>query len=295
MNKLLNLLLLLLFSVSIRAQPVPAQAMAVPDEAAFLVYLSQQLQQALPEYRFRVSGRSIWGENRSGEPLGQFDPVPTHQRCLREPVQCPQVVEQYVSTVSELARIRRHAPNVSQLRLTLRPARFVADVRQQSGPTVLYSQPAPGDMLAVPILDYQSSLRYVGEGELKRLGLTEAQLFEISRRNMLTALLPLKAIAPRLPPNDFGRIEAEDHTASRVLMHEDWAELAAQMKESLIVMVPTPNNLFFTDSANVLQVLAMQRVGQDMYRASARALSLQLLRWTPSGWENWTARSSTAQ
>lgn len=270
-----------------------ASAIAVPiptDEAAFLSYLAQRLHQTLPDYQFRVTGRALWGEGRRGEPLGQLDALPTHRQCLNEPVQCERIVDQYTRTVGELARIHKQPPDVSMLRLTLRTAEFVNDMRRQvpaDGAAPIYARPAPGGLMAVAVLDFQNSLRFVGESELRRLGLSEDQLFDHGRRNLRTRLMPLQAIAPRLPDNDFGRIEAEDHTASRVLLHDDWAVLAAQMKQSLIVVLPTPNNLLYCDSANPFKLAAMMRAAQDLYRRTPRPLSLQTLRWTRSGWEVW--------
>lgn len=287
MKKLL-LFTFLLLSLAVGAQPAPASAALPADEAGFLADLVQRLQQALPDHQFRISGHSLWGQRHDGEVLGQLDPQSTYQFCRSSPRRCTEALEQYVSTVAELARTRRQPLNAAQVRLTLRPQAFVDEVRQQNAArsgTQIYARPVVAGLVMVPVLDFLNSLRFIGAGELNKLKLSEDQLFELGRRNLQTGLLPLQVMAKRPGNGDFGRIEAEDHAASRVLLHADWAHLAAQYQQHLVVAIPTPNVLLYGDGANPAQIASMRRATQELYQRASRPLSLQLLRWTATGWD----------
>ncbi|MFM2058602.1 MAG: hypothetical protein RLY71_2987 [Pseudomonadota bacterium] len=290
--KTLALLLALLIHLVATAQPAAppsAVSSAIPaDEPGFLNHLVGRLQQVLPDYQFRISGQSLWGQRSDGEPLGQLDPMPTYRSCQDRPDLCKSAVDQYATTVRELALTRRQPGTLAQLRLTLRPSSFVDQVRQQTGtdgPARIHARTVLPGVVMVPVLDFQNSLRFVGAAELRQLGLTEERLFETARHNTQSALLPLSVIARRPAGGNFGFIDAEDFAASRVLEHADWSDLAAQYHQQLAVMLPTPNFVLYGDAANPLQLAVMRREGQKIYQRSARPLSLDLLRWTPTGWE----------
>ena len=286
--KTLALLLALLIHLVAAAQPATPPPAVPSDEAGFLNHLVGRLQQVLPDYQFRISGQSLWGQRNDGEPLGQLDPMPTYRSCQNTPSLCNGAIDQYVTTVKELARTRHEVGTTTQLRLTLRSSSFVDQVRQQTGsegPARLYARAVLPGLLMVPVLDFQNSLRFVGAGDLRKLGMSEDRLFETARGNLQNILLPLSAIARRPASAPFGVIDGEDFAASRVLLHADWSDLAAQYHQQLAVMLPTPNFVLYGDAANPLQLAVMWREGQKIYQHSARPLSLDLLRWTPTGWE----------
>jgi len=288
--KTLALLLALLIHLVATAQPATPPQAVPSDEAGFLNHLVGRLQQVLPDYQFRISGQSLWGQRNDGEQLGQLDPMPTYRSCQNTPSLCNGAIDQYVTTVKELVKTRHQTGTVAQLRLTLRTARFVDQVRQQTGAdgTVrIYARVVIPGVVMVPVLDFQNSLRFVGAGELRKLGLTEDQLFETARSNLQRTLWPLPAVAQRPASGDYGLIdgEIESFAASRVLLHADWSGLAAQYHQQLAVMLPTPNFVLYGDAANPIQLAVMRREGQKIYQRSAQPLSLDLLRWTPTGWE----------
>lgn len=302
MKKFLLSFLLMLQCCVVLAQPLfsgePAMGPVPTDEPGFLTFIARRLQQLLPYHEFQVSGHSVWGQRKDGEALGQLDPLPTYRFCVQDAVRCPDAVDQYTRTVVELARVRSQPVTAGQVRLALRNQAFVDEVRHRAtadgAGAPLFVRPFVPGIVVVPVLDFLGSVRYVGTFELNRLKLTEEQLFDVGRSNLQTSMLPMQAVARRPATGHYGSIEAEDHAASRVLLHSDWAELAAQFNHQLAVLLPTPNIVLYGDAANPVQIEVMRRTALDMYKRSLRPLSLQLLRWTPSGWTLMNAGDESA-
>jgi uncharacterized protein YtpQ (UPF0354 family) len=142
-----------------------------------------------------------------------------------------------------------------------------------------------GDLWLVCVADLPSSVRVLNRGDLEKLGLSKDEAIALGRQNVSASLRPLNAVTQPLPPQGFGYIEDNEYESSRILLHGEWAELAATMKGDLIVAVPGDRLTVYGDSGRPQAVPAMAAFARYALDRMQRPISATLFRWTPSGWE----------
>lgn len=130
----------------------------------------------------------------------------------------------------------------------------------------------------------KSSLKWVGEKELKKLNLSEPGLFDLGRQNLRKLQRPLSEVA-KIPVGDAVGSIAEEFAFSRLLFPEDWASMAKALSGKLVVMVPNPNLLVYGDGSSALKIDALRTLGAEAARRSEQPLSDTILVWTEKGWK----------
>jgi len=175
----------------------------------------------------------------------------------------------------------------AQVRLVVRPDDYVAQARQQmaANKVELLARPLVAGLWIVPVVDAPRSMRLVTRDDLAVLKLDEEAMFELGRTNLREQLRPLRDAAPVPRARELGRLGEDDYESSRLILHAEWADLAAKMNNQLVVMVPASNLLIYGDGATAASLDALRALGREAARGSPRPLSLALLRWTMAGWE----------
>lgn len=267
----------------------PAAAQQVPlDEKGFVTYVAERLRNVAPKLTFRmVQSLSIDAATADGKVVGRLGLERIWQFCTRNNASCAGAVTRYVEGMAEVLSDQTRPVERAQVRLVVRPDDYVAQARRQmaENKVELMARPLVAGLWVVPVVDSPRSMRLVTKDDLAALKLDEEAVFELGRRNLREQVKPLRDVAPVPRQGEIGRLGEDDYESSRLILHAEWADLAARMNHQLVVMVPASNLLIYGDGATAAGLDSLRALGREAARGSPRPLSIVMLRWTVAGWE----------
>jgi uncharacterized protein YtpQ (UPF0354 family) len=264
-------------------------AQSIPmDEDSFTKIAVERLAKELSEYNLKPAGKlTIEGKRADGESTGQVSLDRVYAYCVRNAQSCAAAMDQFSKGIAESIKERDRPIDPSMVRLVVRPSAYAEQIRKQmtsSGGTIYFKDVAPS-LIAIPVLDFARSVRYVNDKDLVKLTLSEDQLFQLGMQNLRSQSRQFSEVAPVPKANSLGYIDGEDYASSRILFHDDWKILNSKLNNKLVVSLPAPNTLLYGDGSTSAGVDALRTLAADVARKSDRPLSLTLLQWTESGWE----------
>jgi uncharacterized protein YtpQ (UPF0354 family) len=121
--------------------------------------------------------------------------------------------------------------------------------------------------------------------DLEALKLSETEAFDAAKANLATDLKPLASVLKPVVGKSIGYLEEHAYDSSRLVLHDEWRQLANDLGGSLIVAVPTTSVLLYGSGATAEAVDAMRTFALNVGRKSQRPLSPLVFRWTSEGWE----------
>ena len=267
----------------------PAAAQQVPlDEKGFTGYVAERLRKVAPKLTFRtVQGLGVDAATAEGKVVGRLGLERIWQFCTRNNTRCEGAITRYVEGMAEVLSDQTRPVERAQVRLVVRPDDYVVQARRQMAENKvdLLARPLVAGLWVVPVVDSPRSMRLVTKDDLAGLKLDEEGVFELGRRNLREQVKPLSEAAPLPRRGEIGRLGEDDYESSRLILHGEWADLAAQMNHQLVVMVPASNLLIYGDGATAAGLDALRALGREAARGSPRPLSIVMLRWTVAGWE----------
>ena len=267
-----SLALLLLLAGAAFAQPVPL------DEKSFTGYVMERLRKSAPKLAFRASETlGVDAVTAEGKVIGRLDLDRLWQLCTRNAAHCETAVARYTGEMAQVLMEQTRPIERSQVRLVVQPGDYIAN---KEG---LVARPLVAGLWIVPVADSPNSMRLITKEDLAQLKLDEEGVFELGRRNLREQVKPLPQGVPRR--GEIGRLGEDDYESSRLILHGEWADLAAKMNNQLVVMVPASNLLIYGDGATAAGLDALRALGREAARGSPRPLSIVMLRWTVAGWE----------
>ena len=257
------------------------------DAESFTKVAAERVQRELPAYDVRPTIRlTLEAKRVDGEPV-QLSLDRIYAFCSRNARSCNAELHQYAKGIAETIKDRDRPIEKAMVRIAIRPTEYVERIKKQMGSSSVpvYGRPVGGGLSVVAVLDYTRSVRYVGEKDLSKLGLSEDEVFKAGEENIRASVRPLSEVTPVPGQNSFGSITGEEYASSRIAFHGDWKNLAEKLNGSLIVMLPAPDILLYGDGSTPTGIEVLRAFGRDMAKKSARPLSSVILRWVPSGWE----------
>lgn len=276
------LVMLALWSSVCTAQSIPL------DYDPFTNLVVERLSKELPDYSLHPAGKlTVEGQRADGESTGQVSLDRIYAFCLRNTQSCSAAMDQFSKGIAESVKERNRPIEPAMVRLAVRPSEYAEQIRKQyagSGGFIYSREVAPG-LVAIPVLDFSRSVRYVNNKDLDKLALSEDELFRLGEKNLRANSKPLTEVAAIPQANSLGTIVGEDYASSRILFHNDWQSFSAKLNNKLVVVVPAPDVLLFADGSTSAAVDALHTFAADVARKSGRPLSLTLLLWTECGWE----------
>ena len=282
MNRFAAFLALALAAAAALAQQVPL------DEKGFTGYVAEQLRKVAPTLTFRmVENLGVDAATKEGKVVGRLGLERVWQFCTRNRDRCAGAVTQYVEGMAEVLSDQTRPVERAQVRLVVRPDDYVSQARRQmaENKVELLARPLVANLWIVPVVDTPRTMRLVTKDDLAALKLDEEAVFELGRRNLREQIRSLDQVAAPAQGNAIGRLGEDDYESSRLILHAEWADLAARMQNQLVVMVPASNLLIYASGATPAGLDALRELGREAARGSPRPLSLVMLRWTVAGWE----------
>lgn len=144
-----------------------------------------------------------------------------------------------------------------------------------------------GDVSVVWMLDGDQGMKLVTSTDLTELKLTQAEAAKVALANLQAANdrpLAVKRISAPEDPLVLALSDKDSLAASRVLLVERWAEVAKQVKGTLVVMMPNRDLVLATGSGEPKGVSTMLALGRDTLSTIDHPLSTQLIEWNSNGW-----------
>jgi hypothetical protein len=207
---------------------------------------------------------------------------------------CGAELDRYVHAVKELYGETEVPVTPEALRVVVRTADYVEPVRRDAQQAATpekakESEPLPqafvDGLLALPVLDAPSLLRYLSRGDAQKLGLSPEQAHALGLARLRAAQKPLGEVAKPVAAGRIGTLAGDSYASSRVLFPADWAPLARAQAGVLVVALPTTDTLLYGADASAAGLDALRTLAEELGRRAPNRLSALLLRWTESGWE----------
>ena len=82
-----------------------------------------------------------------------------------------------------------------------------------------------------------------------------------------------------------GFLNGDPYTSSYLVLHDDWAKLAVALGGRLLVAAPDADKVFFAEDKGPATRDALSTLAKKAYAEAERAISTNVFRWTPSGWD----------
>lgn len=210
------------------------------------------------------------------------------RRCASEPAACEATVEAFVAEMSDRARTDAAPADASALRVVVRTSDQLTAARGDvlgDPATEIVAAPLAGDLWLVCVIDTPRSAAWLNTSDLARLGLSEKEAFALAKRNLAAALPPLRSVLRSIAGDSFGYLNADAYyESSRLLLHEDWAPLARQLSDRLIVAVPQSGLVIYGDTGRPQTAKVMRVVAERAAAEAQLPISPVLLEWTSDGW-----------
>jgi hypothetical protein len=125
----------------------------------------------------------------------------------------------------------------------------------------------------------------LNEKDDKALGLTVDEVYQLGLKNTRGSLKPLMQVAKAAKPAEIGQIVGDSYEPSRLVLHEEWAPLAAAQNGTLIVAVPATDAVFYIGEDTPAAIDALRTLARNVFSRAPNRLTETLLRWSDAGWE----------
>jgi len=242
----------------------------------------------LPDIEFKVVGHlELDGKDTNGKSIGNMYLDRVFSFCLRNTSNCDAGLNQYAKGIAETVKERNRPVTQAMLRIAIRPEEYLEQLRKQPGvgSQKFYTRPVAPGLIAIPVVDFTRTTRFVTDKDLETLKISEDDLFKIAAQNLLDTTKPLAAVSVVPQANSLGQISGEEYASSRLFFHSDWKNLAMNLHNQLIVIAPTPDTLLYGDASLPGTADALRTLAGRVARGSTKPLFMQLLHWTDAGWE----------
>jgi hypothetical protein len=258
-----------------------ALAETIPtDEASFSDYVAQAIRREVGDAPVTVKSPLTLSVGPLQANLDRL-----YKYCRSNDWHCDAQIDQFAKGASQALKSQSAPVDKQSVRLVLRSAEYIKHARANFGadaPT-FQTKPFVEDLLVVAVLDTPRAVRPLDDRDLKALGLTQEQLFEVAAENMRKNLKPILERAKPVSSGQIGTVSGSFFDVGRVAMHDEWAPLAAAQNGVLLVAVPAADTVLYVSEATPTAVDALRTFAKRA--ASSGALSGIILKWTPERWE----------
>jgi hypothetical protein len=276
-------LALLCFAVCFAAVPVQARTQPIPDNPdGFTGYMASRAAEAMPAMKVSVKGPL---ELTIGDFFARLDTL--WRNCQGNRPGCDSQIESYLAELPSLMQqFKAVDVRPADIRVVVRPAGYIDDVvhsiagHPEAAPVV---RPVAGDVLMICVVDAPRGIKMLSRGDLGKLGLTEDQAIALGLKNVAATLPPLAEAAQEVPQTGVKATTGNFYESSRMLLHDQWAEMSKAMGGHLIVAVPQSDLLIFGNGAKDGAMIAT--FARNAASKAPKPISISLFQWTPTGWE----------
>jgi uncharacterized protein YtpQ (UPF0354 family) len=134
-------------------------------------------------------------------------------------------------------------------------------------------------------LDTPRALRPLDDRDLKKLGLSQDEIFALGAENLRNTLQPLSDKAKPVASAQIGSITGSVYEVGRVAVLSQWASLAAAQNGTLLISMPSTDVVLYVSEGTNVAVDALRTLATRTSAQSSNPLSPLVLKWTQERWE----------
>lgn len=259
------------------------EAEAIPmKELAFTEYMSQAVQREVGEIPVSVKGPLTLSVGTSQVNLDRVFAF-----CQKNESACALESERYIKGVSQVIKTQNAPIEKSSIRLVVRSSEYIKSAQASLGENapVIQIRPLVNGLVAVAVQDTPRAIRPLNDRDLKKLEVSQEQLFELGAQNLRGALKPLTETAKPVSSGQIGTMPLSFDEVGRVVLHDDWAVLAKSQNDILLVTLPTTDTVLYISEATPRAIDALRTLARKIAGKSPNPLSPAIIRWTQEKWE----------
>jgi hypothetical protein len=210
----------------------------------------------------------------------------TYEFCAANPARCDRAIDRLVSQVAALPT-DEPTLDLAMIRAVVRTAASIADAQLDlaEGAARIVAVPLAGDLSIVPVAAEKTSMILLNEADLADLGLTADAAIALGIQNVAALLKPLPEVMMGVPGKAVARSDGDDFESSRILLHDDLAELSEAWHGRLIVAVPSSDTMLYGNGSRPEAIPMMRAAIGELMAGAQRPVSATLLLWTRTGWD----------
>jgi uncharacterized protein YtpQ (UPF0354 family) len=258
-------------------------AQSIPlEEGAFTDFMARTLRQQLGDIPVSVKGTLTLSVG-----LMQANLERSYSICRNDESSCAAEVTRYVKGVSQVIRAQNAPIDKAAVRLVIRSSEYIKRAQASfgnDGPT-LQVRPLVEGLVSVAVLDTPRAVRPLDDRDLKKLEVSQEQLFEIGAKNLRGTLKPLAESAKPAIAGQIGTLAQSFYEVGRVALLSDWEALASAQSGTLLVALPTTDTVLYISESSPASVDALRTLARSIAMKSPSPLSAAVLRWTKERWE----------
>lgn len=268
-------------ALALSASVVYAQSIPL-EEGAFTDFMARTLRQQLGDIPVSVKGTLTLSVG-----LMQANLERSYSICRNDESSCAAEVTRYVKGVSQVIRAQNAPIDKAAVRLVIRSSEYIKRAQASfgnDGPT-LQVRPLVEGLVSVAVLDTPRAVRPLDDRDLKKLEVSQEQLFEIGAKNLRGTLKPLAESAKPAIAGQIGTLAQSFYEVGRVALLSDWEALASAQSGTLLVALPTTDTVLYISESSPASVDALRTLARSIAMKSPSPLSAAVLRWTKERWE----------
>jgi hypothetical protein len=214
----------------------------------------------------------------------------TYGACRADPSKCGVLVNNLVKGAEDVVR-QAHTQGPAtiatpeSLRAVLRPESYIREnpAVAQLG-IMIKVQGLPEGLQALLFADQTMTMRLLGRQEIGQMHMSADAASAVALRNMASVLGPTDQAIGGVPPQRIGVLEGHPYESSRMLLHDDWAQVSARFGGHLIIAVPSAEQLIYGAGTSPEVVRTMSAMAHEAFARGERGISPSVFAWQPKGW-----------
>lgn len=203
-------------------------------------------------------------------------------QCQNNPDSCDSSTERVVRVMAERQGTR--APSRESVLATVKDRDWLDEV-EKSGAVPPIARPFAGVLWKVYVVDLPDATRMLTPDDVQALKLGDEELDALALANLarLAADFHHEPVEAGSPVRSLH--VGDSYESARLLLHDRWQELAAEVHGDLLACAPSRDYVYFVGSGESPETVAtFRRRMKDISQTEAHSLVPQVLRWTPEGW-----------
>ncbi|MHB8885335.1 MAG: DUF1444 domain-containing protein [Methylovirgula sp.] len=251
------------------------------DEGRFTAFIAKAIEKLVPNSSVTINAPLQLTVDHDGGSW-HADLHANYSYCKGNPSGCEHAL---LPGIERFAALLKSAPVLkSHLRIVVRnSAKVDALVQRYGEDTNALMEPISGDLWAITVEDRPRSVRYPKFAELIALGLPDDKGLKLARANTKSAA---GARIPHLKPEEKTKLLVlfGDDFVTTFAFPELWAPVAHTFGGTLIVAVPSNDQMFAIGDDAPDALTLIRKTSADEWAHSGQPLSRSLFRWSEKGW-----------